>query len=87
VSAEIDDTARYEETTRLLRSLGFFGRDCIHPAQLTVANRVLTPSEADVAWARDVLDAARTGLGAFRDREGAMVDEAILRRARRILGE
>jgi citrate lyase subunit beta / citryl-CoA lyase len=87
VSAEIDDTARYEETTRLLRSLGFFGRDCIHPAQLTVANRVFTPSEADVAWARDVLDAARTGPGAFRDREGAMVDEAILRRARRILGE
>ncbi|MGB4136077.1 MAG: CoA ester lyase, partial [Microbacterium sp.] len=79
VSAEIDDAARYETTTRRLKAFGYFGRDCIHPAQVAVANRVFTPSAADIAWAHEVQERAAEGPGAFRDGRGAMVDEAVLR--------
>lgn len=86
VSAEIDDLGRFEQTTRRLDALGFVGRDCIHPAQVAVVNAVFTPSADDVAWATEVLARAESGPGAFRDSTGAMVDEALLRRARRIVG-
>lgn len=86
VSAEIDDLDRFEQTTRRLDALGFVGRDCIHPAQVAVANAVFSPSGDDIAWATEVLARAEAGLGAFRDSRRAMVDEAVLRRARRIVG-
>ena len=56
------------------RSLGYSGKICLHPRQVTQAHRIFTPSPAEVAGAGVV--------------EGEMVDEvhakmaaAVLRRA------
>ena len=85
VSAEINDAATYTDQTRYLAALGFHGRDCIHPRQVQIATAVFSPNDADLAWAKEVLDMASTAHGAFRDSTGQMVDEAILRRAREML--
>lgn len=64
---------------------GFAAKAAIHPSQVGVIRAAYRPSEADVAWAQEVLaaaDAAGTGVFAFK---GAMVDEPILRHARQIL--
>lgn len=83
-----DLEALTEETCRLAR-LGFFGRGCIHPAQIDVANTVFTPSEDEVAAARDVVDrmtaAVAAGSGVAVDARGRMIDEAVARKARRVL--
>lgn len=85
VSVVIDDPAGYRAETQALRRMGFSGRDCIHPKQVAIATDVFTPSPNAQAWARLVLAQATTHGGAFRDANGVMVDEAILRRARRLL--
>lgn len=88
VSPVIDDDEAYERSTRRLADLGFVGRACIHPRQVAVANQVFGADPRAAAWAREVLDAARrAGRGAFRGPDGTMVDEAVLQRARRLLGE
>jgi (S)-citramalyl-CoA lyase len=61
---------------------GFAGKAAIHPAQIRVINAAFTPGEDQIAWARKVLNTNQVGVGTV---EGSMVDEAVARRARRIL--
>ncbi|MGW4043700.1 HpcH/HpaI aldolase/citrate lyase family protein [Streptomyces sp. NPDC004721] len=85
VSADLGDPARYRATTAALKRLGFFGRACIHPGQVTVANEVFTPTETELRWAHSLLEQfADAAAGVFRDSDGNMVDEAVVRRARHI---
>jgi citrate lyase beta subunit len=84
-----DDDA-LEAEALLARSLGLRGKACIHPSQVEVVNRVFTPAAATVGWAERVVEAAESaahaGSGAVAV-DGAMVDEAVVARARRILSE
>ncbi len=56
-----------------------------------MANEVFTPSITEVEQARLVVetfdDALNRGSGVVRDEKGAMVDEAVVRAARRLLDE
>jgi citrate lyase subunit beta/citryl-CoA lyase len=70
------------------RRLGFAGKSCIHPTQVSTANDVFQPSEAECAFARKVLeawkDAEARGVGAIVV-EGRMIDKPNVVRAREIL--
>jgi citrate lyase subunit beta/citryl-CoA lyase len=60
VSATIDDQDAFRAGTEALKRLGFFGRACIHPVQVSIAAEVFTPSPEAQAWARSLLDRAGT---------------------------
>jgi citrate lyase subunit beta/citryl-CoA lyase len=70
------------------RDLGFDGKWAIHPGQLEPIKAAFTPSEAEVAAAREVLAAldraADAGAGAVQ-LNGQMLDEAVAAAARRVL--
>lgn len=86
VSTNFRDLQAFERSTVDLRRLGFGARAVIHPAQVDVANRVFTPSAEKVEAAQRLLDAAtESASGVFLDENGRMVDEAVLRSARRIV--
>ena len=89
VSTEFRDLDRFRRSTEALRRLGFGSRAAIHPAQVLVINEVFTPSEEEVAAAARLVEqheaATREGTGAFVDDAGRMVDEAVVRSARRTL--
>ena len=82
------DAPGFERACRIARSMGFDGKQCIHPAQLAIANAVFSPTEAEIAHARRVIEAyevaARDGRGAVT-LDGQMIDEANVRMARVIL--
>lgn len=64
---------------------GFAGAMCIHPRQVEIIRGAFRPSPATVEWARGVLqagDASASGVFAY---EGKMIDEPMLRQARRIV--
>lgn len=63
---------------------GFAATACIHPDQVAAVRRAYAPAPADVAFAEAVLAEAETQPGVFRFR-GRMVDEPVLRQARRTL--
>ena len=54
----------------------------IHPNQIVSINEALTPRPEDVSRAREILAENAKGVGVV---QGQMVDEAVARKARRIL--
>ncbi len=89
VSANIADLVRFDETTQLLHRMGFYGRAVIHPAQIRIVNDTYTPDVAEVTAARTTLarfeQALAAGDGVLLDDDGNLLDEAIVRAARRTM--
>jgi citrate lyase subunit beta / citryl-CoA lyase len=68
------------------RSLGFFGKSAIHPAQLPIIHAAFSPTDDELQWARDVLDAFDAANGAaLRMPGGQFVDLPVAARARQLL--
>jgi citrate lyase subunit beta/citryl-CoA lyase len=65
-------------------AVGFDAKVAIHPTQVAAIRAAYAPTDEQVAWARGVLEAARTERGVFQY-EGQMVDMPVLRRAERIV--
>lgn len=84
----LDDEAVVEAECRQGLDWGFDGKTLIHPAQIAAANRVFTPSAAEVEWAQAIEAAfaqpGNAGRGAIRV-EGKMVELLHLEEARRTL--
>ncbi|WP_326696854.1 CoA ester lyase [Streptomyces sp. NBC_01754] len=86
VSTDFRDTDALTRTTRALKRLGFRGRACIHPAQVPVVNAVFTPTADELRRAeRLVARFSANGAGAGLDEDGRMIDEAVVRTARRVV--
>lgn len=63
---------------------GFSATAAVHPSQVAVIRAANRPSEAQIAWARDVMDTARGRSGVFAW-NGRMVDGPVLRHAEVVL--
>ncbi len=89
VSVEFRDLDAFRASTQALARMGYIGRACIHPAQIEIAHEVFTPTDEQISAARALVSAAEAaaaeGRGAFTDDSGRMVDEAVVRHARRVL--
>lgn len=69
--------------------MGFEGRSAIHPAHVPVINETFTPSVAGLETARRLVEAydraVASGKGILVDDSGRMIDEAAVRRSRRMV--
>lgn len=84
VTTSISDLDAVADDALHARELGFGAKLVIHPAQVTPVAEAFEPTAQELAWARAVLDAVEDGVGVH---DGHMVDEPVLARARRILGD
>jgi len=70
------------------RQLGFRGKLLIHPSQIEPVNKVFSPSEDEVGYARKVVEAfseaEAKGLGAI-SLDGKMIDVANFRQAQDLI--
>ena len=86
--ADYADVGAYRAMAEQSRRLGFEGAACIHPSNVPILNEVFTPSAAQAAHARRVVDAyadaQRTGSGAVSV-DGKMVDVPVVERAQTLL--
>lgn len=88
VYARLADLGGLEQEAIEAREIGFCGKACIHPSQVTVINRVYTPSAEAVADAKRIVLAFEEGLahGSASLRVGnQFVDYPVAARARRVL--
>ncbi len=89
-STNFTDLDSFRLSTIALRRLGFGARSLIHPAQVEICHQVFGPTPREVDRARRIITlgqaAAASGLGVFVDDEGRMVDEAMVRWARSVVG-
>ena len=86
--ARFSDVEGFRAEAALARRLGYLGKSCIHPSQVAHANEVFRPTEAEIAHARRVDEAATEaearGIGAYTV-DGHMVDAPFVQRARAVL--
>jgi len=86
--AVLDDMDRFEAAARRARAFGSEGSFAVHPRQVAVLNACFTPTEAELAQARRIVNASeaaeRDGTGAFT-LDGRMIDLPIVVRARHLL--
>jgi citrate lyase subunit beta/citryl-CoA lyase len=78
----VEDDAAFTADAEAGRDLGYAGKICVHPRQVGLAHATFTPSEAEVAAARRVLEAAADGVAVV---DGRMVDAVHTRLARQII--
>jgi citrate lyase subunit beta/citryl-CoA lyase len=75
--ADIKNTEGFQQEAGFAARLGFAGKSCIHPSQVAMANEAFRPSEAAIAHALRILEAAKEadskGLGAYVV-DGKMID-------------
>lgn len=88
VHPRLDDDAGIRREAWIARGFGMGGKACIHPAQLATVQEIFSPTEEELTWARQVVEASREGRAMGRGTvvlDGAMVDLPVARRAERIL--
>ena len=89
VASDFRDLDDLRETTQQLARRGFGARPAIHPAQVPIINEVFTPPPQEVTSALELVqryDAVLAeGRGSAIDADGMMIDEAVVRSARRLL--
>ena len=88
VWTNIDDKKGLESHMEEIRNLGYSGAQIIHPSQIEITNEVFSHSEDEITWAKSILnvdDELKSSLGSFRDDNNEMVDEAVIKRARKII--
>ena len=86
IHADFRDAEGLERECRRSRRDGFVGRMAIHPDQVATINRCYTPSDAEIAHARRIVEAfaAQPGSGAL-SLDGKMIDIPHLKAAQKTL--
>jgi citrate lyase subunit beta/citryl-CoA lyase len=88
VWVDLQDAEGLEASTRAALACGYQGKMCIHPNQVGVVNRVFTPSDAEIAFAKRVVaafeKAEAEGVASIQ-LDGKFVDYPIVYRAQRVL--
>lgn len=83
VSQIINDTA-LEDESREGRSLGFTGKQAIHPSQIDIIQRAFGPTANEVQWATQVyvgdIEAQKQGKGSWK-LNGRMIDVPVVKSA------
>jgi citrate lyase subunit beta / citryl-CoA lyase len=89
VYTKLDDARGLAASCRRGRALGFVGRAAIHPQQLSVIADCFTPTETEVAAARELLQtldgAIGTAHGVVVLPNGQFVDRAMVEGAERVI--
>lgn len=87
VSVDIDDQEAINHEAEYGKALGFVGKMCIHPRQVPVVNQIFSPSEREIVWATEVIQAfERSNEGVVQVR-GEMIDLPVVLKARKIIAQ
>lgn len=85
---DIRDLEGLEADTRLVKSLGFTGKTCIHPSHIETVNRIFSPSPEEISFARGVVEAYASAMAEGRGAcmyHNKMIDKPVAERAEKLL--
>ena len=88
VWTNIDDKKGLENHMDTIKSLGYSGAQLIHPSQIDITNKIFSYSDEEIKWAKSILktnNELESNLGSFRDSNNEMVDEAVIKRAQKLI--
>lgn len=89
VFTNVKDISGLANSTLRLKNMGFFGRNVIHPLQVSIVNSIFTPTSHELETAQNLLNEASeqcaAGVSAFIRADGTFVDPAVMHSAEQIV--
>lgn len=85
VTVDFQDLTQLQQETTQAKNLGFAGKLCIHPKQVATVNQTFSPSEDEITWAKQVLQAVNQAQHQAVSLNGKMIDLPVVLKAEKIL--
>ncbi|MBU3551450.1 CoA ester lyase [Polynucleobacter sp. MWH-Berg-3C6] len=85
VTPSTDDVVRIQDDAERAKRMGFGGKLCIHPKQVGIVKAAFMPSEAELAWAKRVIEADAASKGGAVKLDGRMIDRPVVLLAQRTI--
>ena len=85
VTPSTDDIERITDDAERAKRMGFGGKLCIHPKQVSVVKQAFTPTEEEISWAKRVIDADLASKGGAIKLDGRMIDRPVVLLAQRTM--
>ena len=85
VTPSTDDIERITEDAERSKRMGFGGKLCIHPKQVSLVKNAFMPTEQQVSWAKRVIEADKASKGGTIKLDGRMIDRPVVLLAQRTL--
>ena len=85
VTPSTDDIERIADDAERAKRMGFGGKLCIHPKQVSLVKDAFMPTAAEVSWAHRVIEADKASKGGAIKLDGRMIDRPVVLLAQRTL--
>jgi len=85
VTTATNDIDRITADTLRAKRLGFGAKLCIHPAQVPIVSKAFTPTEEELRWSNQVIEADKASKGGVVKLNGRMIDRPVVLLAKRLL--
>jgi citrate lyase subunit beta/citryl-CoA lyase len=85
VTPSTDDVERMTDDAERAKRMGFGGKLCIHPKQVSVVTKAFTPTDEEIAWAQRVIEADVASKGGAIKLDGRMIDRPVVLLAKRTM--
>lgn len=85
VTPSTDDLERINRDAQRAKAMGFGGKLCIHPKQVSIVKSAFMPSQDELNWAQRVIEADKTSKGGAVKLDGRMIDRPVVLLAQRTL--
>ncbi|MBR0138242.1 MAG: HpcH/HpaI aldolase/citrate lyase family protein [Erysipelotrichaceae bacterium] len=86
--SNLDDLEGFKKEVEMIRDMGFDGKSCINPRQISIVHEAFTPTEKEIIFAekviREIDEKKAQGIGVFTV-DGKMIDVAFYDGARRTI--
>ena len=82
---DVKDEEGLRAESKRVRAMGFAGRACIHPLQVSVINEVFSPTAEELLMAQKIVAAYKEAKGGVALLDGKLIEKPILRSAERLL--
>jgi len=84
VTMATEDVEQITGDTLRAKRLGFAAKLCIHPKQVLIVSRAFMPTEEELDWANQVIEADQASKGGVVKLNGRMVDRPVVLLAKRL---
>lgn len=84
--SDVRDTEGCGAAMKRAKKIGMFAKSAIHPAQIEPIHSALKPSPIEIAHAQRVVNAMETAGGNVALLDGKLLEEPVVKKARRVLG-
>ena len=88
VHIDLEDDHGFEAVCHQSKALGFDGKTLIHPKQIDIANKIFSPSAADIARARNLINEHKKAIAAGKGItivDGRLVESLHVREAEQLI--